>query len=241
MGSVALCGLYLVEKMADDTQEWQRLAADYLKRQVEAGWGEIVMPQRTSDKSSDAAKRLDAIKAQVDGCERCPLHKGRKNTVFGEGAPEAEIMFVGEGPGAEEDQQGKPFVGKAGRLLTKMIAAMGLDRSQVYIANIVKSRPPRNRDPEPDEIEACMPFLEDQIDAIGPVVIVALGRVAAQTLLDTRRPISALRGHFHERRGIQVMPTYHPSFLLRDPDNRARKAEAWEDLKQVMELVGLRP
>ena len=148
-------------------------------------------------------------------------------------------MFVGEGPGAAEDREGRPFVGRAGQLLTRMIAAMGLDRSEVYIANIVKCRPPQNRDPRPDEIVTCFPFLEAQIAAIRPEVVVALGRVAAQTLLETDKSLTRLRGKFHERNGIPVMTTYHPSFLLRKEGDRRWKGQAWSDLKQVMSLLGL--
>ena len=148
-------------------------------------------------------------------------------------------MFVGEGPGADEDREGSPFVGRAGQLLTKMIQAMNLDRSEVYIANVVKSRPPGNRNPTALEISACFPFLERQIVAIQPEVIVALGKIAANTLLETGEPIGKLRGKFHDRHGIPVMPTYHPSFLLREDSSKRYKAEAWADLKKVMGVLGL--
>jgi DNA polymerase len=148
-------------------------------------------------------------------------------------------MFVGEGPGADEDREGRPFVGRAGQLLTRMIKAMGLERSEVYIANVVKCRPPGNREPHPMESGTCFPFLEAQIEAVRPRTIVALGKVAAGILLETAEPIGKLRGTFHDRKGIPVMPTYHPSFLLRNEADRRWKGEAWADLKQVMNLLGL--
>jgi DNA polymerase len=158
--------------------------------------------------------------------------------VFGVGNPSAELMFVGEGPGADEDVQGEPFVGRAGQLLTKMIEAMGFARSQVYIANVVKCRPPGNRDPEPDEIEACEPFLKAQIAAIRPRVIVALGRFAVQTLLRDTTPISRQRGRWREYEGVKLMPTFHPAYLLRNP---AEKKPAWDDLQLVMKEFGKAP
>lgn len=186
------------------------------------------------DPATPAAGRLQAIRFEIGDCVRCKLHAGRTNLVFGVGSPEASLMFVGEGPGAEEDEQGEPFVGRAGQLLTQIIKAMGYTREQVYIANVVKCRPPKNRNPEPDEIAACSPFLRAQIAAIGPRVIVALGKFAAQTLLRTDTPISRLRGRFHHVDGIAVMPTFHPSYLLRNP---AAKREVWEDMKQVMKFL----
>ncbi len=182
---------------------------------------------------------LTAIRDDLGDCTRCPLHKGRQNLVFGEGAAQASLMFVGEGPGRDEDRQGSPFVGRAGRLLTKMIAAMTLDRQDVYIANIVKCRPPDNRDPGPREIAKCLPFLDAQIDAVKPKAIVALGRIATQSLLETSSPLKGLRGRFHDRKGIPVMPTFHPSFLLRFEEDRTWKARAWSDLRQVMALLNI--
>jgi len=182
----------------------------------------------------DPAGRLRLIRDDIGECTRCKLHSGRTNIVFGVGDPEARLMFVGEGPGADEDEQGEPFVGRAGQLLTQIIIAMGLTRAQVYIANVVKCRPPGNRNPEPDEIEQCGRFLQAQIDAIKPVVLVALGKFAAQTLLRTETPISRLRGRFHTIDGIDVMPTFHPSYLLRNP---AAKREVWEDMKMVMKRL----
>jgi uracil-DNA glycosylase len=183
-----------------------------------------------------AADVLAAIKADIGpDCSRCKLHTlGRKQVVFGVGNPNADLMFVGEAPGGDEDIQGIPFVGRAGQLLTKMIAAIQMDREDVYIANVIKCRPPGNRNPEPDEIATCEPFLFQQIDAIRPKVIVALGAFAAKTLLRTEEPISRLRGRVYDFRGARLIPTFHPSFLLRSPD---RKRDAWEDLKKARALL----
>jgi DNA polymerase len=177
------------------------------------------------------ADALAAIRADIGDCTRCKLHAGRTNLVFGVGNPDARLMFVGEGPGADEDEQGIPFVGRAGQLLTQIIKAMGFERDDVYIANVVKCRPPGNRNPEPDEIERCEPFLLRQIEAIRPAVIVALGKFAAQTLLRSDVPITRLRGQFLKLCDVDVMPTFHPSYLLRNP---AAKREVWEDMKKVM-------
>jgi uracil-DNA glycosylase family 4 len=183
------------------------------------------------------AEALAAIRDDIGDCTRCKLHTlGRQQVVFGVGNPEAEIMFVGEGPGADEDVQGIPFVGKAGQLLTKMIeGGMGIRRDEVYIANVVKCRPPGNRNPEPDEIATCQPFLFRQIEAVKPRVIIALGKFAAQTLLQTDTPISRLRGRAYDYRGTTLIPTFHPSFLLRSP---GYKRDAWEDLKLALRLLG---
>jgi DNA polymerase len=180
---------------------------------------------------SRKAAALAAIRDDLGDCTRCKLHSGRTNLVFGVGNPEARLMFVGEGPGADEDEQGIPFVGRAGQLLTQIIRAMGFERDDVYIANVVKCRPPGNRNPEPDEIERCEPFLVRQIEAITPIVIVALGKFAAQTLLRSDVPITRLRGQFFKLRDVDVMPTFHPSYLLRNP---SAKREVWEDMKKVM-------
>jgi DNA polymerase len=178
---------------------------------------------------------LLAVRRDLGECTRCKLAGGRTQLVFGVGSPSAELMFIGEGPGADEDQQGEPFVGRAGQLLTKMIEAMGFRRDEVYIANVVKCRPPENRNPEPDEIEACEPFLRGQIAAIRPKVIVALGKFAAQTLLRDPTPISKLRGGWREYEGVRLMPTFHPAYLLRSP---GEKGKAWEDLKLVVHELG---
>jgi len=164
--------------------------------------------------------------------------QGRKQIVFGVGSDSAEVMFVGEAPGADEDIQGEPFVGRAGQLLTKMIEAMGFKRSEVYIANVLKCRPPNNRNPEPDEIEQCQPFLFRQIASIQPKVIIALGAFAARTLLETNDPISRLRGRVYSYRGAKLIPTFHPSFLLRSP---GYKREAWEDLKKALTVLDREP
>ncbi len=177
------------------------------------------------------ADALAAIRADIGDCTRCKLHAGRTNLVFGVGNPEARLMFVGEGPGADEDEQGIPFVGRAGQLLTQIIKAMGYERDDVYIANVVKCRPPGNRNPEDDEIERCEPFLLRQIETIRPDVIVALGKFAAQTLLRSDVPITRMRGQFLKLGDVDVMPTFHPSYLLRNP---AAKREVWDDMKRVL-------
>ena len=183
-----------------------------------------------------ATEVLADIRADLGECTRCKLHTlGRKQIVFGTGSMTAELMFVGEAPGADEDIQGVPFVGRAGQLLTKMIEAMGLRRDDVYIANVLKCRPPGNRNPEPDEIQTCQPFLFRQLASIQPKVVIALGAFAARTLLDTQDPISRLRGRVFDFRGAKLIPTFHPSFLLRSPGN---KREAWEDLKLALSLLG---
>lgn len=181
---------------------------------------------------------LDQIRRELGDCRRCKLCEGRKNIVFGSGNPRTQLVFVGEGPGEQEDLSGMPFVGPAGELLTKMIEAMGFRRDDVYICNVVKCRPPGNRNPEPDEVSACEPFLRAQLAAIQPRVIVALGKFAAQTLLRDKTPISQLRGNWREYEGIQLMPTFHPAYLLRNP---ADKRKAWEDLQQVMKVFGKQP
>src|SRR4029079_675474 len=184
--------------------------------------------------SSTAA--LAAVRTDIgEDCSRCKLHTmGRKQIVFGVGNPDADLMFVGEAPGVDEDVQGVPFVGRAGQLLTKIIEAIGLTRDEVYIANVIKCRPPGNRNPEPDEVATCEPFLFRQIDAIAPKVIVALGTFAAKTLLQTADPISRLRGRVFDYRGAKLIPTFHPAFLLRSPD---RKRDVWDDMKKVRVLL----
>jgi len=194
-------------------------------------------PSRAPHVTPLARSRVEAlatVRTDLGECTRCKLHKGRIKLVFGTGNAEARLMFVGEGPGAEEDEQGVPFVGRAGQLLTQIIKAMGLEREDVYIANVVKCRPPGNRNPEPDEIEQCEPFLMRQMDVIKPAVVVALGKFAAQTLLRTTEPISKIRGRFHQVGNTRVMPTFHPSYLLRNP---AAKREVWEDMKAVMGVL----
>jgi uracil-DNA glycosylase family 4 len=185
--------------------------------------------------SKSAADALTAVRADIGDCTRCKLHgQGRTQIVFGVGNPEAELMFVGEAPGADEDVQGIPFVGRAGQLLTKIIEAIDLKRDDVYIANVIKCRPPGNRNPEQDEVDTCEPFLFQQIDIIKPKVIVALGTFAARALLRTLDPISRLRGRVYDYRGAKLIPTFHPAYLLRNP---SAKREVWEDMKVVRRLL----
>ncbi len=202
--------------------------------------GEVVLSPRPPGAEQTAAvgpvEALAQVRHELGDCTRCKLSQGRTHIVFGVGSPTARLMFVGEGPGRDEDLQGEPFVGAAGQLLDRMIRAMGLMRKDVYIANLVKCRPPRNRDPEPDEIGACEPFLSKQIDVIRPQVIVTLGRVAAHALLKESTPITRLRGKWRETHGIRVMPTYHPAYLLRNP---GEKKAVWVDLQAVMRELGL--
>ena len=187
---------------------------------------------------ADRAAALQMIRDEIGECTRCALHKGRNKLVFADGDPNARLMFVGEGPGADEDAQGLPFVGRAGQLLNNMIGAMGLKREEVYIANVVKCRPPGNRTPEPDEGNTCSPFLFRQIDVVRPEVLVALGATAATYLLGTRQPLAGLRGRVHTFRGTKLIVTYHPAYLLRDP---RQKKEAWADLQIAMRELGLKP
>ena len=181
--------------------------------------------------SAKLPEALQEIRRDLGDCQRCRLADDRNHIVFGSGSFKAKLIFVGEGPGFEEDQQGEPFVGPAGQLLSKIIGAIKLSRDQVYICNIVKCRPPHNRNPQPDEIKTCLPFLERQIDAIRPDFICALGTIAAQALLNTAEPISKLRGRFHDYHAIKLLPTYHPAYLLRNPE---KKREVWEDMKLLM-------
>ena len=181
-----------------------------------------------------SAETLEAIRDDLGECTRCKLHGGRTNLVFGVGSPTADLMFVGEAPGRDEDRQGIPFVGRAGQLLTRIIAAIGLSREEVYIANVIKCRPPNNRNPEPDEVATCEPFLFRQLDVIRPRVVVALGGFAIRTLLQTDEAISRLRGRVFDYRGAKLVPTFHPAFLLRSPE---RKRDVWEDMKRVRALL----
>jgi DNA polymerase len=210
---------------------------------LDAAWrSRAATPERPVSEGTDAsvftsrADALAALKAEVGpDCRRCKLHGlGRRQVVFGVGNPEADLMFVGEAPGADEDLQGEPFVGRAGQLLTRIIEAIGLTRDEVYIANVIKCRPPSNRNPEPDEVEQCEPFLFRQIDTIGPKVIVALGKFAAQSLLETSEPITRLRGREYRYRSAILIPTYHPAYLLRTP---SAKREVWEDMKRVRAIL----
>ncbi len=195
------------------------------------------LPKPKPASVADHATALRLIREDIGDCTRCRLHKqGRKQIVFGVGNPNADLMFIGEAPGADEDEQGEPFVGRSGQLLTNMIKAMGLRREDVYIANIIKCRPPGNRTPERDECDTCSPFLMRQIDAIRPKALVALGAVAAKSLLAINAPMSELRGRWYDFRGTKLAVTYHPAFLLRDP---RQKKETWKDLQMVMKEMGL--
>ena len=205
-----------------------RTYLEYLK-----GMGITALP--AADQLPEKAPRsetqtLAGVKKELGDCKKCKLHRTRKTIVFGEGNEKARLMFIGEGPGYDEDMQGRPFVGKAGQLLTKIIESINLSREEVYIANIIKCRPPQNRNPEPDEIENCNPFLMKQIRVIQPKIICALGTFSAQTLLKTDTKITALRGKLYDLEGIKVIPTYHPAFLLRNPE---RKRDVWEDMKKI--------
>ncbi|MHB9099801.1 MAG: uracil-DNA glycosylase [Syntrophales bacterium] len=199
----------------------------------EAVPGEGLAPEGDGSGEADRSA-LEALREELGDCRRCPLYQTRHRLVFGEGAPRAELVFVGEAPGADEDAQGRPFVGRAGQLLTKIIGAMGLKREEVYICNILKCRPPGNRNPQPDEIAACEPFLIRQLQVIRPKVICALGTFSAHTLLKSEAPISVLRGSFHTYQGIPLMPTYHPAYLLRNP---GAKKQVWEDVQMVMKAL----
>lgn len=203
----------------------------------EAGTGELVLP--ATDLGKEA--RMESLRQQALQCHRCRLAKERQKVVFGVGSSSARVMLIGEGPGANEDRTGEPFVGRAGQLLNRMLATIGMDRKEVYIANLVKCRPPRNRDPEPDEIAACRPFLDAQLETLRPEVILALGRPAAQTLLNEQRPLGQLRSVVHKFGKVALLVTYHPAFLLRNP---VRKASAWEDLQLLVDVMvskGVRP
>jgi DNA polymerase len=232
----------------------RKVAAARARAAIEENVFEVIAA-KPEQSVSDPVKALKIIREDLGDCTRCPLHKqGRKQIVFGVGNPEAELMFVGEGPGADEDEQGEPFVGRAGQLLNNMIKAMGITREQVYIANIVKCRPPGNRTPEREECETCSPFLMRQIAVIKPKVVVALGATAAKTLLAMNSSMAQLRGRFYDFKpagfrsdtrsnnpnwtGCKLAVTYHPAFLLRDP---RQKGEAWKDLQMVMKELGLKP
>jgi uracil-DNA glycosylase family 4 len=196
-------------------------------------WSPIPPDSKTPSGSgtSGHGETLESLAATAAGCTLCRLSEKRQTVVFGEGDPNARVMFIGEGPGAEEDRTGRPFVGQAGQLLDRMIFAMGFERDEVYIANVVKCRPPGNRDPKDDEVVACAPYLDRQIELIGPEVIVALGKPASLRLTGTNKPMGALRGRWLSYRGTPLMPVFHPAYLLRKPK---AKREAWEDLKLVM-------
>ena len=212
-------------------QEFQQVLSslqDFLLYQKEQGVLGLPLLQQQVTVNKD--QQLENVRSELGECTRCKLHQHRRHIVFGTGNPDAQLVFVGEGPGGEEDVQGKPFVGRAGQLLTKIINSIDLTRDEVYIANIIKCRPPNNRNPEPDEIKACEPFLIKQLDAIKPKIICALGTFAAQTLLETDERISHLRGKFIPYRESRLIATFHPAFLLRNPQ---RKRDVWEDMKMI--------
>lgn len=209
----------------------------WLKFQGRQGWIGTPRPEEPKPPEGQVAKAtLTEIREELGDCQRCKLARSRTNIVFGEGSPQARLMFVGEGPGEEEDLQGRPFVGAAGQLLNRLLNKLGLRREDVYIANVVKCRPPGNRDPEPDEAAACLPFLLKQIDSIQPLVIVTLGRPATQNLLQTKAPLTKIRGNWQKFKNIKLMPTFHPSYLLRFPKERHK---TWEDMQQVMEYLAV--
>jgi DNA polymerase len=218
-----------VSEAADLLADAIRGLADHLRYQQALGTRNLLLKGEHFAGSDPALRRLEA---EIAGCTRCKLSRGRTTIVFGSGDPGARLVVIGEGPGEEEDRQGKPFVGRAGQKLTEMLAAVGITRDEVYICNIVKCRPPGNRNPEPDEIAACAPFLAGQLAAIRPGVIGALGTFAAQTLLKTKEPISRLRGRLHPYGQAVVVPTFHPAFILRNPGLEYRK-QAFEDMKLI--------
>ena len=211
---------------------WRRRAAESSRSELPTPSGHAP-PAPGADRQA-APDTLDQIRSDLGECTRCKLHSGRTMLVFGVGNPDADLVFVGEAPGRDEDRLGEPFVGRAGQLLTKIIASIGLTRDEVYIANVVKCRPPDNRNPAPGEVETCEPFLFRQLDVIRPRVVVALGAFAIRTLLGTDQAVSRLRGQVYEYRGAKLVPTFHPAFLLRSPD---RKRDVWEDMKQVRALL----
>ena len=220
-------------------EEWFAATRNYIENQLREGYFSESMKGKTKISAAkkttptiDLSKTesLEGIRTRLGECTRCPLHVGRTNIVFGIGNPQADLVIVGEAPGRDEDLKGEPFIGRAGKLLTDILGAIGLERTDIYICNVIKCRPPQNRPPEPVEIESCSPFMEAQIRSIGPKMICTLGKFASQTLLRTDTPISKLRGNFQDYQGIPLMPTYHPAFLLRNP---AAKKEVWEDMKKL--------
>jgi DNA polymerase len=221
-----------LRELVDSLTEWLR----YQRRLGRAGLpGEpTAAPAPKAGPALEKILTLEEIRHEMGQCQRCKLYPGAKSLVFGEGSPSARLMFIGEAPGAEEDLQGRPFVGAAGQVLNNLLNKLGLSREEVYITNMVKSRPPENRDPQPDEIAACMPFLLKQIKAIRPQVIVTLGKIATQAMLGIKEPITKIRGQWQRFDHIRVMPTFHPSYLLRFPKERRK---TWEDMQRVMEYL----
>lgn len=212
-------------------EDLQRLGVDEIPLEADLGARPVCGLAEAGSSTDCRAETLEEISSDLGDCQRCGLSKGRNHIVFGAGNASARLVLVGEAPGREEDLQGLPFVGEAGQLLERILFAMGLKREDVYTCNVQKCRPPKNRDPRPEEVAACVPFLQRQLTALQPQVIVTLGCLAAHTLLDTTQPLNSLRGQWQSYRGIAVLPTYHPAFLLRNP---AAKREVWEDMKQVM-------
>lgn len=210
------------------------MAASAIRQKIDLGEGDIMVDSDLMDKFPESQKprykSLEQFEKAIKDCTKCPLHKGRNKFVFGVGDSDADVIFVGEGPGRDEDLKGEPFVGRAGQLLDKILAAINFKRSEVYIGNIVKCRPPGNRDPEPSEMETCLPYLLEQIRMIDPKIVCCLGRIAAQALLQTKLPLGQLRGHFHDWYGRKLIVTYHPAALLRFPQY---KRDTWEDVKKL--------
>ena len=218
-----------------ELREIVSLTERYLRQLIGDGFQMVYFKgNATTGEQTDTEEALAKLEKEVSDCRKCGLWKTRMKTVFGAGAPRAKLLFLGEAPGAEEDRQGIPFVGRAGELFTRMLAAIGLKRSDVYITNVLKCRPPNNRDPLGCEVACCEPYLLAQLEFIRPALICALGRHAAQTLLKTTQGINKLRGRFHDYCGIKVLPTYHPAYLLRNPEG---KKNAWEDLKRVRDFL----
>ena len=236
MSSAPMTAAQLRQELATRVRFYRELGiTDFYLRPVDAacvmGPEEIALPILPPEAATDKASALAAVRADIGDCVRCRLSQARKTIVFADGNPDAEIMFVGEGPGADEDEQGLPFVGRAGQLLNNMITAMGIDRADVYIANVVKCRPPGNRTPERDECDVCGPFLMQQIAIVQPKIVIALGATAAKYLLNVQDTMANLRGKIYDVRGTAVLVTYHPAYLLRDP---RQKKEAWMDLQMAM-------
>ena len=222
------------ERLLQELREALGAARSHLEYQRDLGFVEVSRGGEGVAAATAGVPTLEEVRARLGDCRRCPLCEGRKSLVFGVGNPAARLVLVGEAPGREEDERGEPFVGEAGRLLDRILFAMGLRREDVYICNVLKCRPPNNRDPEPEEVTTCEPFLVQQLAAIRPEMIVALGRFAIQTLLQTKVPISKLRGSWQSYQGIPLMPTYHPAYLLRNP---VGKREVWADMRLVMQRL----
>lgn len=225
--------------MSENVNELIRSVKQYVESEKLAGVQEIALVKEVEvkNKKTSVVKNLPEINKEIISCNKCPLSETNTNYVPGEGNINADLMFIGEAPGRDEDLQGRPFVGRAGQLLTKIIESIGLKREDVFIGNILKCRPPQNRNPLPNEIAVCSPYLIRQIEVIKPKVICALGKFSAQTLLNTETPISKLRGQFYDYQGAKLMPTYHPAYLLR---NSIGKKDVWEDMKKIAKELGIK-